>query len=155
LGARRCLPVRVGRSSFPEQSTRRRPPVFFVDASRSVASSAGLVEVGEAEGPTAKGVPIAICVEIGAGGVGTVDAAVGGDGFDRTAKPLLVPLMINVTATASTIIAPNTKARRAQYVCAGSGPTGRSRPLMQPSLGRMPGTRPKARRLEPHCRRAR
>ena len=58
-------------------------------------------------------------------------AAVGGVGFDRTAKPLLVPLMIKVTAAASTIVAPNTSARRAQYVCAVSWPTGCSRPLMQ------------------------
>ncbi len=154
LGARRCLPVRVGRSSSAEQSTGPRPSVFFVEASRLVASGAGVVEVAEAEGPTAKGALTAACVELGDAEIGTEYPAGGGDGFDRTAKPLLVPLMINVTATASTIMAPNTSARRAQYVCAGSGPTGCSRPLMQPSLGRMSWPRPKARRLQPDVRQA-
>ena len=112
-----------------------------------VASGPGLVEVAEAEGSTAEGVLNAVGVELGDVEIGTKD--VGGVGLARIAEPLLVLLMINITATVSTIMAPNTSARRAQYVCAGSGPTGRSRPLMQPSLGRMPGRRPQARRLQP------
>jgi hypothetical protein len=39
-----------------------------------------------------------------------------------------VPWMINAAATSSTAAAPNTSARRAQYVCTDSGPTGCSRP---------------------------
>src|SRR4029450_8587323 len=93
LGARGCLPVRVGRSSSPEQTTGPRPSVFFVEASRSVASSAGPVEVAEAEGSTAKGVLIAVSIDLGAAEIGTVYAAVGGDGFDRTAKPVAAPLV--------------------------------------------------------------
>ena len=63
--------------------------------------------------------------------------------------PLLAPLMIKTTATASTIVAPKTSPRRTQYVQAASGPTGRSMPLMQPSLGSMALPRPEARRPGP------
>ena len=49
----------------------------------------------------------------------------GGDGLACTADPLLVPSMISATTTASTRVATlSTAARRTQYVCVGSGPTG-------------------------------
>ena len=68
--------------------------------------------------------------------------------------PLLAPLMIKTTATASTIVAPRTSPRRTQYVHAASGPTGCSMPLMLPSLGSMVLPRPEARRPGRGSRRA-
>jgi A/G-specific adenine glycosylase len=59
---------------------------------------------------------------------------------------MLAPVMINSTASASTIVAPKTSPRRAQYVCAASGPTGRSRPLIEASLGSTTWPRVEARR---------
>jgi hypothetical protein len=57
---------------------------------------------------------INVCIELGDAELGAGYPAVGGDGFDCTARTLLVPLMINATATASTIVAPKTTARRTQ-----------------------------------------
>jgi hypothetical protein len=113
FGARRCLPVRVGRSSSAAQSTEPLRSVLFVDAFRVVAFGA-VVDVAEAEGYTAAGVGVAVCIELVDAGLGAGYPATGGDGFAWTAKPLLVPLMINATATASTIVAPKTRARRTQ-----------------------------------------
>jgi hypothetical protein len=67
-------------------------------------------------------------------------------GFGWAAEPLRVLPMINTMKIANTIPAANSSARRAQYVCAGSGPTGRSRPLMAPSLESATRTRLEARR---------
>jgi hypothetical protein len=57
---------------------------------------------------------MAVWIQLGVAELGTVNPAVWGDGFVRIAEPLLVPLMINATATASTIVAPKTSARRTQ-----------------------------------------
>ena len=67
-----------------------------------------------AEGSTADGVPMVVCIEIGDAGLGRKYAPVEGAGFARTAERLLVPLMIKTTATASTTVAPRISPRRAQ-----------------------------------------
>jgi hypothetical protein len=72
------------------------------------------VDVAEAEGSAAAGVAMAVSIELGEAELGIGYPAVGGDGFARTAEPLLVPLAINATATASTIVAPKIRARRTQ-----------------------------------------
>jgi hypothetical protein len=113
VSARRCLPVRVGRRSSPEQSGEPLRSVFFVDAFRVVASGVG-VDVAEAEDSVGAAVGIAVCIQLGGAELGTVYPAVEGDGFVRIAEPLLVPLTINATATASTIVAPKTRTRRTQ-----------------------------------------
>ncbi len=87
--------------------------VFFVDAFRTAAFGAG-VDTAEVEDSTAASVPMGACSEVGDAELGTGYPAVAGDGFACTAKPLLVPLMINATATASTVVAPRTTARRTQ-----------------------------------------
>jgi hypothetical protein len=87
--------------------------VFFLDAFRMAAFGAG-VDAADVEDSTAAGVLMGVCIELGDAELGTGYPAVGGDGFACTAKPLLVPLMINATATASTIVAPRTTARRTQ-----------------------------------------
>ena len=112
LGTRRCLPVRVGRSSSAEQSTEPLRSLFFVEAFRvwPWALTSTLLKPSNRP-PMAC---MAVCIELGDAELGTGYPAVGGDGFACTAKPLLVPLMINATATASTIVAPKTTARRTQ-----------------------------------------
>jgi hypothetical protein len=115
LGARRCLPVRVGRSSSAGQSGGPFRLVFFVEAFRVVAFGAGLVDGAEAVGSTADDVLVAVAIASGDAELSNVSPAAGGDGLARTAELLLVPvMMINATATASTIAAPNINARRAQ-----------------------------------------
>ena len=67
-------------------------------------------------------------------GLGLAVSAATGDGAGAvgwTAEPLLVPLTIRATTTASTRIAATmTMVRRTQYVWGGSGPTGCSTLLM-------------------------
>jgi hypothetical protein len=91
------------------------PPrlVYFLDAFRMAAFGTG-VDTADVATSTAAGVLMGICIELGDAELGTGYPAVGGDGFACTAKPLLVPLMINATATASTIAAPRSTARRTQ-----------------------------------------
>ena len=144
LGARRCLPVRVGRSSSAGQSAGLLRLAFFVEAFRVVAIGAGLVDVAEPVGSTADGVFMAVSIGRGDAELSDVSPATVGGGFACPAELLLALLMINATATASTAVAPNTTPRRAQYICAGSGPTGCSM-LMQASLGilRRPESEPR------------
>ena len=113
LGARRCLPVKVGRSSSAGQSTGPLRLALFVEAFREVAVGAGLVGVAEATGSTADGVLMAVSVGGGDADVGTRYPAAGG-GSACTAELLFMPAMIKAAATASTIAAPNINARRAQ-----------------------------------------
>jgi hypothetical protein len=114
LSARRCLPVRVGRSSSAGQPMGLRSGVFFVDAVRVVACSSGLADEVGTEGITAHGVRMAVGIELRDAELGIVNPAVEGDGFACTAEPILAPPMINSTATPSTIVAPKISPRRAQ-----------------------------------------
>jgi len=114
LSGRRCLPVRVGRSSPAGHSTGLASGVFFLDAVRVVACRSGPADEVGTEGITAHGVRTAVGIELGDAELGIVNPAVEGDGFACTAEPILAPPMINSTATASTIVAPRISPRRAQ-----------------------------------------
>jgi hypothetical protein len=77
----------------------------------------GVVNLAEAEKSTGERERIAVSSPLGdaelvAAAAGMGLSAAGGLGW--VAKPLLVPLMINITATANTVDAPNTSPRRAQ-----------------------------------------
>jgi hypothetical protein len=114
LRARRCLPVRVGRSSSAGQSTGLTSGDVFVDAARVVACSSGPADEVGTEGMTAHCVRTAVGIELGDAELGIVNPTVEGDGFACTAEPISAPPMINSTATASTIVAPKISPRRAQ-----------------------------------------
>jgi hypothetical protein len=70
-------------------------------------------------------VGVAIGEAVSAGAVLALGDVTAGAGAADCGDPLLVPLTIRATTMASTkIAAPRTATRRAQYVGAGSGPTG-------------------------------
>jgi hypothetical protein len=107
-GARRILPVRVGRRSLARQLTELVcwDFLFFVDAVG--LGVAGVVD----KASIADGVGSTVCV--GLGEVGTEYAAEGIAERASAAEPLPTPVMINGRAIASTTIAPVTNARRTQ-----------------------------------------
>ncbi|HET9779224.1 MAG TPA: hypothetical protein VFP81_08070 [Propionibacteriaceae bacterium] len=113
FSARRCLPVRVGRSSPAGQSSVPLLRVVLVDAPR-VAARSRPADAVDAEGPTVDGVRTVVGIGFGDAELGIANPAVDGEGFVCTAEPMLAPLMINSTATPSTIVAPKTSPRRAQ-----------------------------------------
>ena len=97
---------------LPEQSSVPPRSDFFVAAFRVVASGAG-VDVAEAEDSIVAAVGMAVWIQLGVAELGTGPGGLGRR-IRSIAEPLLVPLMINATATASTIVAPKTSARRTQ-----------------------------------------
>jgi len=109
-GARRILPVRVGRRSLARQLTELGCWDFlcFVDA---VGVGLGVAEVVD-NASIANGVGSTVCV--GLGKVGTVYAAEGIADRASAAEPPPTPVMINGRVIASATVAPVTNARRTQ-----------------------------------------
>ena len=120
----RCLPVSVGRSSPAGQAVG---PGLRVGV--ALAVGLGVLEVVALGFRSAVAVAVAVGVAIGetlsVGAEVALGEVAAGAGAADCGDPLLVPLAIRATTTASTkIAAPRTATRRAQYVGAGSGPTG-------------------------------
>ena len=113
-GARRILPVRVGRRSLARQLTDLGcwDFLFFVDFfDDAVGVGLGVAELVD-QASIADGVASAVCV--GPGEIGTEYPAEGIADRAWAAEPPPTPVMINGKAIASTTVAPVTNARRAQ-----------------------------------------
>ncbi|GAB3744409.1 hypothetical protein GCM10028864_12470 [Microlunatus parietis] len=135
---------------FPIKVTRR-------SSGSQAATSAGLVGVGDGALGSAlllgdgaglvggfgvadpDGVELGVAlgfgsgVELGSGPVEGVGLSAGGTALVGSGRVSVWTARMTIRASATTV--PITSARRIQYVRAGSGPTGRSTPLMSSSVG--------------------